>query len=285
MNALYDLAIVGAGLSALSAIAAGLGAQSNQRVILLDYQDEPGGFLRPALPAPGFEQAWELIRSVRLPSSLTACFCATAVGLLPAFTDGEPHILLMRRREGTTEVQARHILIACGGLEATREQAQIPGPRPVGIMTPALAHQLLARGYLPGRQAIVYGHALYTRATALRLQEAGMEVEVVTPAENEMVSIEGFPRLERVTFSRGGQLSHLAVDTLVYGVGMMANTHWLAGSGIELTADGAIAVDERYQTNIPGVYATGTVVAPSLDHTRSILMGKEVASLLPGGTQ
>ncbi len=66
MNDKYDLAIVGAGLSALSAIAAGLG---RERTIVLDYQDEPGGFLKHALPAPGFEEAWELMRSTRMAQS------------------------------------------------------------------------------------------------------------------------------------------------------------------------------------------------------------------------
>ena len=280
MNVIYDLAIVGAGLSALGAIAAGLG---DQRVIVFDYQNAPGGFLRPALPAPEFEQAWELIRSVEFSSSITASLGATVVGLLAALDAGEPHSLLVRRRVGTDEIQARRVLVACGGLEVTREHAQIPGPRPVGIMTPILAHQLLARGYLPGTHAIVYGDALYTRATARRMGAAGMEVQAITPARDTLVSVEGFPRLERVTFSRDGQMYQVAADTLVYGVGIMPNTHWLTGSGIELSPDGAVAVDEHYQTNIPGIYAVGTVVAPTLDHVSSIAMGKEVASLLQGG--
>jgi pyruvate/2-oxoglutarate dehydrogenase complex dihydrolipoamide dehydrogenase (E3) component len=281
MNTVYDLAIVGAGLSALSAIAAGVG---HQRVIVFDYQDVPGGFLRPALPAQGFEPAWELIRSVRFPPSVTACFSATVVGLLPAFDAGEPHSLLVRERQGTGEVKARRVLIACGGLEITREHAQIPGSRPAGVMTPVLVHQLLARGYLPGKRAIVYGDALYTQATARRMSDAGMEVTLVAPAEAGLAGIEGFPRLERVAFSREGQIYHREADTLVYSVGMMANTHWLSGSGVKLSADGALAVDGQYRANIPGVYAAGTVVAPSLDHAGSITMGKEVAALLRGGT-
>ncbi|HEV2580024.1 MAG TPA: FAD-dependent oxidoreductase [Ktedonobacteraceae bacterium] len=280
MNAVYDLAIVGAGLSALSAIAAGLG---DQQVVVFDYQDAPGGFLQHALPAQGFETAWDLMRSVRFPASFSVNCGATAVGLLPAFDEGAAHSLLVRRRQGTDEAKARRILIACGGLELTREQAQIPGPRPAGVMTPILAHQLLARGYLPGRRAIVYGDARYTRATARRMSEAGIEVTLVTPDEAELVAIEGFPRLERVTFRRDEAIFQAAADSFVYGVGMMAHTHWLAGSGIELSPRGAIAVDERYRTNIPGIYAIGTVVAPSLDHTGSIMMGKEVALHLQGG--
>ena len=287
----YNLAIVGAGLSALSALRAGV---ANERTVVLDYQDAPGGFLRSALPAPGFEDAWELISSFRLPQRVMAYFEATAVGLLPPFDAGEPHILLVRLRQGTIEIRAQRVLIACGGLETTREQAQIPGTRPAGVITPVLVHQLLARGYLPGRQAVVYGDARYVQATAQRLTSAGARVTLIEPATNETRQVEqelpaeiaeivGFPRLQCVRLRRAGQLFDVPADSLVYGVGMVANTHWLKGSGLITRPDGAIQVDEQYRTNVPGIYAVGTVVAPSLDHADSITMGKEVASLLAGG--
>ena len=280
MSGAYELAIVGAGLSALSAIAAGLGCE---RAILLDYQEEPGGFLKHALPAPGFEAAWELIRSTRIPQSVTACFGATVVGLLPAFEAGEPHTLVMRQRQGTSQVQAKRVLIACGGLELPRESAQIPGSRPAGVITPILAHQFLAQGYLPGKRAIVYGDARYTGVTAQRLADEGVEVTLISPAQMQLVAIEGSPRLQRVIVRSAGEFSHIEADLLVYGAGMMANSHWLKGSGIVTTGDGRVQVDAGYQTNVPGIYAVGTVVAPSLDHVDSLAMGKEVASLL-GGT-
>lgn len=280
MSGIYELAIVGAGLSVLSAIAAGLG---RERTILLDYQDEPGGFLKHALPAPGFEAAWELICSTRIPQSVTTCFGATVVGLLPAFDAGEPHTLVVRQRQRTSQVQARRVLIACGGLEIPRERAEIPGPRPAGVVTPILVHQLLAQGYLPGRQAIVYGDARYTSITAQRLADAGVAVTLIAPAQAQLVAIEGSPRLQRVIVRSAGEVSRMEADLLVYGTGMMANTHWLKGSGIDTAEDGTVQVDAGYQTNVPGVYAIGTVVAPSLDHVNSSAMGKEVASLF-GGT-
>jgi pyruvate/2-oxoglutarate dehydrogenase complex dihydrolipoamide dehydrogenase (E3) component len=280
MSGVYDLAIVGAGLSALSAIASGLGCK---RTILLDYQDEPGGFLKHALPALGFEAAWELIRSTRMPPGLTFCPGATVVGLLPAFEGGDPHTLIVRQRQGTSEMQARRVLIACGGLEIPRESAQIPGSRPAGVMTPVMVHRLLAQDYLPGRRAIVYGDARYTAVTAYRLRDAGAAVSLISPARAQLVAIEGFPRLQRVTLRSAGDLSSMEADLLVYGAGMMANTHWLKGSGISTAPDGTLRVDAGYATNVHGIYAVGTVIAPSLDHLDSLAMGKEVASLL-GGT-
>lgn len=287
MEDLYDLAIVGAGLSALSALRAGV---AKKRTALLDYQGAPGGFLRPALPAQGFEDAWNTIQSSHLPQTVTPYFGATAVGLLPTLAPHEPHTLIVRLHQGTIEIRAQRILIACGGLEITREHAQIPGSRPVGVMTPIMAHQLLSRGYLPGKHAVVYGDSRYTTATAQRLSHTGMKVTQISPtltlarsSSTELVEIIGFPRLEYVRLHTDGRLFDIPADTLVYGAGMMANTHWLKGSGINTGQDGAIVVDTQYQTNVEGIYAVGTVVAPSLDHASSIAMGKEVAALLTGG--
>ena len=301
MSELYDLAIVGAGLSALSALQAGI---ASARTVVLDYQEYPGGFLKAVLPAPGFEEAWELVQSSRIPQRVTTFYGTTAVGLLPAFEAGEPHVLIVRRRQGTEEVHAQRVLIACGGLELTREHAQIPGTRPAGVITPVLAHQLLSRGYLPGKRAVVYGDSRYARATVQRLAGVGIEVTLVLPPKveatraagqpegkqpsltgAELIAIEGFPRLEKVKFRRDGEFFDVPADTLVYGTGMMANTHWLRGSGIITGEYGTIQVNSFYQTNVQGVYAVGTVIAPSLDHAGSIAMGKEVASLLVGGTQ
>ena len=296
----YKLAIVGAGLSALSALRAGLDCE---RALLLDYQERPGGFLRPAMLAPGSEDLDALLYADEFPEQLTACFSSTVVGLQPALVEGEPHTLVVRQRSGETEIHAERVLLACGGLELTREAAQIPGPRPAGITTPIFAHQLLNRGYAPGKHIVVYGSSRYTLATAQRLAAAGLSVTLVGAAGEpdvalpvapsslalllpaRLVTLAGFPRLEQLIFERMGEQFTLEADALVYATGMRANTRWLKGSNIALTARGAIEVDAHYQTSVPGIYALGTVVAPSLDHQDSLAMGKELASLLSGDAQ
>jgi thioredoxin reductase len=295
MAELYTLAIVGAGLSTLSALRAGL---SGERTLLVDYQDDFGGFLRAAQSAPGLEDLIQLPTASSLPGELTTRFNTTAVGLLPSFDEGEPHTLVTRQSSGTAAVRASRVLLACGGLELTRESAQIPGPRPAGVMTPVFAHQLLNCGYAPGKQIVVYGSSRYALATAQRLAGAGISVTLISIAGEphpmlpsapsslslllpaRLVSLAGSPRLEQVTFERMGEPFTLAADALVYAVGMRANTRWLKGSGIALTPQGAVEVDAHYQTSIPGIYAMGTLVSPSLDHVDSLRMGKEVAALL-----
>ncbi|MBV2153597.1 NAD(P)/FAD-dependent oxidoreductase [Kitasatospora sp. SUK 42] len=55
--------------------------------------------------------------------------------------------------------------------------------------------------------------------------------------------------------------SHLPADEVLVGVGARPATGWLAGSGVELDAAGAVLVDERLRTSLPGVFAAGDCVS------------------------
>jgi 3-phenylpropionate/trans-cinnamate dioxygenase ferredoxin reductase subunit len=49
----------------------------------------------------------------------------------------------------------------------------------------------------------------------------------------------------------------IAADTVLVAVGARPETAWLAGSGVELTPRGAVAVDGGLRTSMPGVFAVG----------------------------
>ncbi|MFD9691758.1 NAD(P)/FAD-dependent oxidoreductase [Kitasatospora sp. NPDC059088] len=55
--------------------------------------------------------------------------------------------------------------------------------------------------------------------------------------------------------------SHLPADEVVVGIGARPATGWLAGSGVELDASGAVVVDGRLRTGLPGVFAAGDCVS------------------------
>lgn len=55
--------------------------------------------------------------------------------------------------------------------------------------------------------------------------------------------------------------SHLPADEVVVGIGARPATGWLAGSGVELDATGAVVVDDRLRTALPEVYAAGDCVS------------------------
>jgi 3-phenylpropionate/trans-cinnamate dioxygenase ferredoxin reductase component len=53
----------------------------------------------------------------------------------------------------------------------------------------------------------------------------------------------------------------LAADTVLVGVGVRPATGWLAGSGVELTGRGAVAVDAGLRSSVAGVWAVGDAAA------------------------
>ena len=56
-----------------------------------------------------------------------------------------------------------------------------------------------------------------------------------------------------------GKPIEFAVDGVFVFIGLKPNTHFLAGSGVELDARGLIKTDEHLVTNVPGVFASGDV--------------------------
>lgn len=55
--------------------------------------------------------------------------------------------------------------------------------------------------------------------------------------------------------------SRLPADEVLVGIGARPATGWLAGSGVELDAGGAVVVDERLRTGLPDVFAAGDCVS------------------------
>lgn len=294
-NELYTLAIVGAGLSALSALQAGL---KSERTLLVESLDGPGGFLRSVLPTSGFAELAGLSEAAPLLASVTTCLQSTVVGLRPAPTPGEPHTLLLRQGDNTTSVRASRIVLACGGHELIGRPASATMAQSGYVLPLSAASYLLQQDEFPGKQIVVHGSSRHALAVAQRLATAGLSVTLVNIAGKphpalpdvpsslafvppaRLVSLAGSSRLEQVTFERMGEQFSLDTDILFYTSEIQVDPGWIKESGIALNAQGAVSVDARYQTSIPGVYAIGTLVAPSLDHVESLKMGQALAAYL-----
>jgi 3-phenylpropionate/trans-cinnamate dioxygenase ferredoxin reductase subunit len=104
---------------------------------------------------------------------------------------------------------------------------------------------------------------------------------------HRVAAFEGNGRLESVTTQDGRRVE---ADFAVVGVGVDPVTDFLAGSGIEV--ENGIVVDQRFQTNVPGVYAVGDVARfydPHFGRHRRIehwsnanYHGSEVGKILAG---
>src|SRR5215216_5209783 len=104
---------------------------------------------------------------------------------------------------------------------------------------------------------------------------------------NEVEAFHGNGRLERVTTKNGREVE---ADFVVMGVGVDPVTDFLNGSGVEI--DNGIVVNERFETNVPDVYAVGDVANffdPLFQRRRRIehwsnanYQGTEVGKILAG---
>lgn len=73
----------------------------------------------------------------------------------------------------------------------------------------------------------------------------------------EIVAEEG--KVTHVNAKKGDEDMRFDTDGVFVFVGLKPNTQFLAGSGIELDAQGLIKTDEHLETNLPGVFASGDV--------------------------
>jgi NADPH-dependent 2,4-dienoyl-CoA reductase/sulfur reductase-like enzyme len=123
-----------------------------------------------------------------------------------------------------------------------------------------------------------------SRQLAALYREQGVELLL----EQAVSAFGGRDRLEYVE-TEGGR--RVEADLAVVGVGVVPNVAFLAGSGLEL--DDGVLVDERFETNAPGVYAAGDVANffdPLYGRRRRIehwsnanYQGAEVGRILAGG--
>lgn len=199
-------------------------------------------------------------------------FGTTAVGVLAG--DGKAHVVVLQSAAGTRQVHAKRVVVATGAHERPREGFEVAGSRPAGVMTSRLALDLLGRGLLPGREAVIYGRGLRVARLRAALLQAGVKlVAVVDPLRERLVRVDGFPRLAAVTIASVDGARRLACDTLVVAAALDPAVHLLKGSGVHMdpTTRGP-EIDQGGRTNIPGIYTVGTAAAPALDHEFSLAL-------------
>ena len=88
----------------------------------------------------------------------------------------------------------------------------------------------------------------------------------------------------RCSYALKGKQEAVIADAVLVATGRRANTEELCAPGVDLGLErGAIPVDGRFQTRIPGVYAVGDAVAGSIQlaHAASA-QGINAVSLLAG---
>lgn len=74
----------------------------------------------------------------------------------------------------------------------------------------------------------------------------------------EIIATDG-KLVDKIRCTQDGETVEFEVDAVFVFIGLLPNTAFLAGSGIELDEVGMIKTDRHLMTNIPGVFASGDV--------------------------
>jgi NAD(P) transhydrogenase len=201
----------------------------------------------------------------------------------------DPHTVEVATDTGPQTITAEHVLIACGTRPAHSPSIPLDGKRVVdsdqALSTPEIPRELIVVG--AGVIGLEYASmltALNVKVTLIDQRTSPLEFvdqEILDTLYYHMrrngavfrfgekvVQVEIDERDRVTALLESGKRIH--GDALLYTVGRQANTDLLNIEGAGLVADerGRIAVNERYQTRIPHIYAAGDVIGfPSLAAT------------------
>jgi NADPH-dependent 2,4-dienoyl-CoA reductase/sulfur reductase-like enzyme len=275
----FELVIIGGGLASARAIRAYRESGGEGRMLLVS-KDGVLPYHRPPLSKSYLRGETEaraafVERETFYAESGVEVLLATTVGRVDSRAR-EVEI------EGGKRFRFHQLLIASG---ARPRRLDSPGADLPGVLSlRALADAtVILEAAGQAREALVIGGGFIGMEVAASLRHLGLEVTLVNRASGLFQALEA-PELERevavffadndvnlllpdeVAAFRGR--SHvdsietemgktLATDFVVAGIGVEPVVDFLEGSGLEL--DNGVVVNERFETNVPGIFAVGDV--------------------------
>lgn len=281
-----DVAIVGAGPAGLAA--ACRAAESGARTIVLDEGLAPGGQVHRHLPGespPEAARGW-LERLERSGASVVS-----GATVFDVVREGGGCRLAVEAAGGASAVSARRVVLATGARELF---LPFPGWTLPGVLGAGGAQALWKSGAsFSGRTAVVAGSGPLLFPVAASLAKAGAEVALVAEqaglgalagfgaalalspgklveAARHRSAFAGAPwrtgtwiaqargagRLESVTVTDGVERYELPCDLLAVGFGLVPNVELARLCGCAVRR-GAVVVDGRQETSVPGIFAAG----------------------------
>ena len=203
-------------------------------------------------------------------------------------------IYAINKDQGYIELQARAVVLAMGCRERTRAQIMLPGFRPAGVYTAGTAQRFVnVEGYMPGERFVILGSGDIGMIMARRLTIEGARVERVLEimphltgltrnyvqclmdygitlqkqrTVNRIIGGDRVEAIEAVSVDEKwnpipGSQEIIPCDTLLLSVGLIPENELSKKAGVLLDpiTNGPI-VDDLFMTNVPGIFAAGTVV-------------------------
>jgi len=294
----YDLVIVGAGVSGLTAA---IEAKKNgvDKVLVLDREMEPGGVLNNCIHT-GFY--YEDIKENLTTTELIQILVDKATELGVVIKSNTTVISLYKNRslaavnnyEGMLQINAKAIILATGCRERPMGYKNILGHRSAGIITSvSVLKYINRRGIMPGKQFLILGSGdtaiLAARSLVLEgakvkgIIESNSKINAVNEDSKEflldldipvlfnhrVVEVFGEARVEGVKIVEidkdrnpvEGTEQYIPCDTLVLSIYLHPENILGAKVGMKIKEENSeLIVGENMTTSIEGIFACGTVL-------------------------
>jgi sarcosine oxidase subunit alpha len=196
--------------------------------------------------------------------------------------------------EGLVKEQAKAVILAMGCRERARGALGIPGSRPAGVYSAGTAQALVnMKGYLPGKRVVVLGSGDIGLIMARRMTLEGAKVagvyelmpfsgglkrniaqclhdyQIPLYFSHTVTRTVGEERLTGVYVARVDENFRpvyeteelIPCDTLLLSVGLVPENELSKKAGVELSnVTGGAIVNDRLETNVPGIFSCGNVL-------------------------
>lgn len=293
-----DLVIIGGGPAGLAAAVSARDA-GVEDILILERDERLGGILNQCIHN-GFglhtfkEELTGPEYAARYIAQVTERQIPCLTNTIVVDITKDKVITAMNKEEGLFQIEAGAIILAMGCRERPRGALNIPGYRPAGIYSAGTAQRYInIEGRMPGKKVVILGSGDIGLIMARRMTLEGAKVQLVAELmpysgglkrnivqcledyqiplllSHTVVDIKGKKRVEGVTIAKvdekgkpiPGTEEFYECDTLLLSCGLIPENELSSqlGVGLNPVTSGPF-VDERLETNIPGVFACGNVL-------------------------